>query len=562
MAPLLPRDNTPLTDAQEQVLRTVYDEFDKTGMPVLGTKIAFTLRGKVPEVRAILGSQELQTYLRRTSAAGGNDFFAPTLRAALRLGRERDLTLVSDIYEYAARSISPERQSITRAEFAAEYSLPQRFLSRMMHLLANESFVSLHSEASGDQPAVYLNERLLDSPTLAEYLVSQNQWRAATETVRPRVNVGLDRVALRNFRLFEDASLDLASSLTVLAGRNESGKTSLLQALRFASAAASFGAKRALDWEGGPAHVFRRSQNGSGVLSLELHLRTESWGPGLYELVLDRQPTNPIVKERLVVDGVEHVSQARASAMLGDQNIQLVPGESALASLSDVKTQNAAISIREGLRTWAFFDFVPSAIRRPDSLSYLREREPTRFSLESDGSNLPRALFELGAHDPDRLAELSRAYASLVPEYEPLRVEPTLKGDPVLLLRRKGLTDPFTQADLSDGMLRILALLYVAYHPEPPSLVCIEEPENGLYPRLIEAMTDALRALSRRTQVILTTHSVTLMNTLRPSELVFAERSDSGASFHRVDGRADVVKFMEKFGLGDQLYMGSIENPP
>ncbi len=179
--------------------------------------------------------------------------------------------------------------------------------------------------------------------------------------------------------------------------------------------------------------------------------------------------------------------------------------------------------------------------------------------LEEDGANLPEALNELGKHFPGHLKAVADAFMDVIPRAIELRAEPSLKASPVILLRERGYTDPFTHVDMSDGMLRLLALLYLAHHPTPPPLVCIEEPENGLYPRLIEAMLDALRALAKRTQVMLTTHSVTLLNRLEPHEVIFISRDEAGSHLTRLDSREDVKKFVTRFGIGDQIRMGNVE---
>ncbi len=212
-----------------------------------------------------------------------------------------------------------------------------------------------------------------------------------------------------------------------------------------------------------------------------------------------------------------------------------------MAALRDVERYREAIALREGLRSWRFFDFEPRLIRHGaspwDSFSVA---SPDPFVLSEDGRNLPEALNWLGREHPERLRRLADDFSDVLPHAERVGTELSLSGEALIQLHERGLTDPLTQADLSDGTLRILALLFLVHHPRPPALVAIEEPETGLYPRLIEALLDVLRSLSERVQVMFTTHSVTLLNRLVPEELVFVHRGDSGSSFERVGSRADV----------------------
>jgi predicted ATPase len=69
-------------------------------------------------------------------------------------------------------------------------------------------------------------------------------------------------------------------------------------------------------------------------------------------------------------------------------------------------------------------------------------------------------------------------------------------------------------ARLSDGTLRYLCLLTILCHPKPPPLVCIEEPELGLYPDVLPTLADLIQQASQRTQLIVTTHSDVIVDTM------------------------------------------------
>jgi predicted ATPase len=255
------------------------------------------------------------------------------------------------------------------------------------------------------------------------------------------------------------------------------------------------------------------------------------------------------------------VDQQETLARINDREVMhLARDESALASLHDVQLHREAMAIREGLRAWSFFHFEPSSLRLDhpkDDLLF--QRTGHDFELHESGADLARALSRLGTTDPDRLKAIGAAFQALIPEAERVEAQIGLDGRPLILLQERGLTDPFSQHDLSDGLLRILALLYLAHHPEPPTLVFVEEPENGLYPRLIEALADVLLSLSQRTQVMITTHSVQLLNRLTPDQVVFVSRTDRGSQLTRLQTRRDVIEAAAEFGVGDQLRMGHIE---
>jgi predicted ATPase len=112
---------------------------------------------------------------------------------------------------------------------------------------------------------------------------------------------------------------------------------------------------------------------------------------------------------------------------------------------------------------------------------------------------------------------------------------------------------------ISDGTLRYLALLAVLCDPEPPSLICLEEPEMGLHPDLIQVIAKAIRYASERTQIIATTHSVSLVDnfTDSPESIVVCEKLDGSTELRRLD--PDEMKpWIEKYRLGNLWTSGQI----
>ena len=110
---------------------------------------------------------------------------------------------------------------------------------------------------------------------------------------------------------------------------------------------------------------------------------------------------------------------------------------------------------------------------------------------------------------------------------------------------------------LSDGTLRYLSLLAILLDPNPPLLVAIEEPELGLHPDLIPSVAELLVEASRRTQLIVTTHSRTLIDALseRPSSVVVCEQEDGESHFERLDS-ARLKYWLDDYSLGKVWSMG------
>jgi predicted ATPase len=117
---------------------------------------------------------------------------------------------------------------------------------------------------------------------------------------------------------------------------------------------------------------------------------------------------------------------------------------------------------------------------------------------------------------------------------------------------------------MSDGTLTFLCLLAVLHDPEPPSLVCIDEPEVGLHPSLIYLLGDLLRDASERTQVIVATHSPRLISAMRAEDVVVVESIDGASHFKRFssDELESLRSWLKDFSLGELWEQGEIGGRP
>lgn len=112
---------------------------------------------------------------------------------------------------------------------------------------------------------------------------------------------------------------------------------------------------------------------------------------------------------------------------------------------------------------------------------------------------------------------------------------------------------------LSDGTLRYLCLLAILLHPNPPSVVCIEEPELGLHPDIIPQLAEHLKSASERCQLIVTTHSDLLIDALsdRPASVLVCERDENGTHIKPLDAN-EIAPWLEEYRLGEYWLRGGI----
>jgi predicted ATPase len=128
-----------------------------------------------------------------------------------------------------------------------------------------------------------------------------------------------------------------------------------------------------------------------------------------------------------------------------------------------------------------------------------------------------------------------------------------------LSLFEHGLNQPISATRLSDGTLRYLCLLAILCHPELPPLVCIEEPEIGLHPDILPAVAKLLVEASRRTQLIVTTHSDALVDALTdtPEAIVVCEKHEGSTTMRRLE-KAALEDWLKDYSLGQLWQKGEL----
>jgi len=204
--------------------------------------------------------------------------------------------------------------------------------------------------------------------------------------------------------------------------------------------------------------------------------------------------------------------------------------------------------------------------REWNSGRYTAPRLPQKPDLPQDflsesGNNLALVLNSL-EHKSDTkkiLIDRLRQFNSNINDFTI-----SIKGGTVqLFLHEKGLREPIPATRLSDGTLRYLCLLSILCHPTPPPVIGIEEPELSLHPDAIKIVAELLKEASQRTQLIVTTHSDSLVSDLSdsPDSVIVCEREQDGTVLKRLD--PEVLKeWLKKYSLGMLWRMGELGGNP
>ena len=138
------------------------------------------------------------------------------------------------------------------------------------------------------------------------------------------------------------------------------------------------------------------------------------------------------------------------------------------------------------------------------------------------------------------------------PSFNASKLEPdALNPDKIRIeWEEKGSDTYFGPAALSDGTLRFICLSTLLLQPTLPSLILIDEPELGLHPAAIQVLAGLLQSAATRTQLIVATQSVTLINQLLPEHVWIVDREEGQSVFRHLKG-ADMSSWLEDYGLGE-----------
>jgi predicted ATPase len=361
--------------------------------------------------------------------------------------------------------------------------------------------------------------------------------------------------------------------LNVVIGANGSGKSNLLKALEFLSSCATGqlpaligrkGGPTAIRWDGTARGVELSFAGNLGGHNIQYGVELEPSGAYLTirsESIVLRKPLDPnFTPITLLARDENDMTVRNAGGKIESETTisgQRMPADMpVLSSLASPKNDYTLFdTIIEALKFWRVYDVLPTHDAAPiRQYATVARYEKT---LNPDGDNLISVLHTLYTDKEHREfqdemdAAMSAAFGD---EYETLMFPPAADQRVQMCVRWKSLNRAQSATDLSDGTLRFLYLIAILANPEPPSLIAIEHPEEGLHPGMLPIVAKFAEAASKRTQVIFTTHSAEFLDCFRevvPTTTVVT--CEDGKTQLNILPPDDLKMWLEDFSLG-RLY--------
>lgn len=220
------------------------------------------------------------------------------------------------------------------------------------------------------------------------------------------------------------------------------------------------------------------------------------------------------------------------------------PNQLALSTVTN-PAMETLYNLREYLRGWRFyssFNIANEKIRKSVPI----EQEPV---LHEDAGNLSSLLHYLMTEHRPIFDDLQQHLRSAIPGFKGLTVK--ARGGPgevIAFWQERGVESDLSLADLSDGILRFICWTVLCVQPNPPSLICIDEPDQGVHPRTLPILADLFEKACRRTQILLATHASYFLIQFDISRIAVMRKEDGEAKFIKPADSEALMLQLKDFG--------------
>lgn len=357
----------------------------------------------------------------------------------------------------------------------------------------------------------------------------------------------LDSVEVEGYKSIRSARIELGP-INVLIGANGTGKSNLLGLFGMLAALADRRLQLHVSLQGGANALLHFGRKRTA--SLRIGLRFEGYE---YKAVLVATANDTLTFDsELVAKTLAVADGYTATRILGAPEYShehLGSKESIFDDPAPGYEDPEGHAALAAMRTWRRFHFHDTG--RASPMKQKRNLDDNQV-LRSEGDNLAPFLRALHTTSPGAYHRIVTAVRSVAPFFDDFVLEPdAINPSQIQLGWRHASSDEYFSIDaLSDGTLRFICLATLLLQPKLPSLIVIDEPELGLHPFAIEQLAALVRAASSKTQILLATQSVTLLDQFQANEVVVTENVKGESSFKRLD-EAALAEWKQEYSLGE-----------
>lgn len=350
----------------------------------------------------------------------------------------------------------------------------------------------------------------------------------------------LTQITVQGYKSIKDQTLDLGR-LNVLIGGNGVGKSNLIGVFKFLRSMYDGDLQATVGAIGGANTLFYFGRKTTKLLRLQCVFQEEGSGnKNIYRAKLRPTDEDQLVfmMESAGFQTPPHTEPYwnELGAGQSESNLRQAPSR-----INDWVKEDLA-----SYRVYHFHDTSSSALVKQTG-----DLNDNQF-LQTDARNLAAFLYWMKLKRPDHLRMIEEVIQQIAPFFDRFELTPSRNNEDKIRLewREQGSESYFNAHQLSDGTLRFICLATLLLQPEVPRMVLLDEPELGLHPASIVLLAELLKQTSQRSQLLVATQSVTLINQLDPVDVFVADRVERATVFKHL-AKEDLSQWTGAYGLGE-----------
>jgi predicted ATPase len=379
----------------------------------------------------------------------------------------------------------------------------------------------------------------------------------------------IETIRVRNFKASADLEIKNVPFFCVLVGANGTGKTTFFDVFGFLKDCLTSNVQTALIKRGGFQRVVTQGKSDSAI-EIEIQFRLEIAGIKrlvTYRVEIALRKNKPYVRQELLrykrgrygspyhfldfKEGFGYAITNEEDFSRPDEDLtkeeQRLDSDTILAikGLGQFQRFKAANAFRALIENWHVSDFYIDSTRGDKSATGYSEH------LNPSGDNLANYAKYLKDNHPEKFDNIINKMKSRIPGLRSVESSETDDGRLILKFGDGAFNEPFIDRFVSDGTIKMFAYLALLNDPAPHPLLCVEEPENQLYPTLLAELAEEFRTYSAGDrQVFVSTHSPDFLNACLPSEVFWLGKSNGLTSIHSAQQNTQIKAY---YDAGDKL---------
>lgn len=378
----------------------------------------------------------------------------------------------------------------------------------------------------------------------------------------------LETIRLQNFKTFKQVEMKDIPPFCVIVGANGAGKSTLFDVFHFLKDCLTYNVTKAVQNRGGFHELVSRGADEENII-IEIQYRLNITGKErlvTYLLEIGNEKKKAYIAREILrykrgaygspfhfldfKNGAGYAISNEEDFDKKDEDLnkeyqQIESTILAIKGLGQFQKFKAANALRQLIENWHVSDFHVTSARGA------KEAVGESEHLSASGDNLQLVVKNIYENYPEIFMTILKKMQMRVPGVSDIETQDTLDGRVLLKFRNDTFTDPFIDRYVSDGTIKMFAYLILLHDPNPHPFLCIEEPENQLYPSLLMELAEEFREYAYRGgQVFVSTHSPDFLNAIELEEVFWLEKEAGFTQIMRAQDNPQIAAYMQD---GDQM---------